>query len=127
VTIHKQTFAKVNVPVDGGMAGLINALALFPQLETVESCEGNTGRDSWVCFRYGEYWNERWKPIADFTFEFLAPNLAKMVGDSAEVRLRAATDGEEVFGELSVRPGTIEEVEAALRELAQLPEIHPRP
>jgi hypothetical protein len=127
VTIHKQEFAQVNVPVDKGVAGLISALSLFKQLETVESCEGKNGEGAWVCFRYGPYWKDHWKPLAEFVLGFLAPNLASLVGDSAEFRLRATTDGEEVLGELSVRPEAIMEVEAAVRELALHPDSQPRP
>ena len=63
---HKTEWVKVNVPVDSGVKGIVSALSDFIQLETVESCEGHNGDGSWVCFRYGSYWENSWCELADF-------------------------------------------------------------
>jgi hypothetical protein len=37
---HKHVLTKVNVGVDEGIAPVVEALSLFPDVHTVESCEG---------------------------------------------------------------------------------------
>jgi len=115
--MHQQVWAKVNAPVDKGVCGIVSALSAFESLETVESCEGGDGRGPWVCFRFGAYWRQPWQELADFVLGFLGPGLSARVGDDATVRIQM-TPGGQIFGELSVRPGAEERVEAALRELA---------
>lgn len=46
---HRQIFAKVNAPVDKGIANLVSALSEFPTLCTLSSCEGG----AFVTFRFG--------------------------------------------------------------------------
>ncbi len=113
---HTQTWAKVNAPVDTGVRGIVEALSLFPSLETVESCQGGDNSGPWVCFRYGCYWEHPWRDLADFVLGYMAPELAKMVGDAANVRIQTTPSGT-IFGELSIRPEAVPSVEAALREL----------
>lgn len=108
------------MPVDVGVRGLVEALSLFPTLETQESCEGDGERGPWVCFRYGDYWKDDWRSIAEFVLGFLGPELAERVGDSAEVSLRITSSGA-LLAALSVRPGCATPVETALRELAAQP------
>lgn len=116
--MHTQTWAKVNVPVDKGIQGLVSALSLFRELETVESCESTGNDGAWVCFRYGAYWRHPWHDLADFVLGYMAPSLREKVGDDASVRIQATPSGQ-VLGELSVRPEAVSNVETALRELAQ--------
>lgn len=113
---HPQTWVKVNAPVDCGVSGIVETLSLFPSLETIESCEGNTERGPWVCFRYGRYWEHPWRDLADFVLGYMAPKLTKTVGDDASIRIQVTPSGT-MFGELSVRPEAASNVEAALREL----------
>ena len=115
---HTQTWAKVNAPVDVGVRGIVEALSGFEQLETIESCEATTDRGLWVCFRYGAYWKHPWRDLADFVLGYIAPNLSRVIGDSANVRLQATSSGQ-VFGELSIRPEAVSEVETALKQLAR--------
>ena len=115
---HTQTWVKVNAPVDEGVRGIVSALAEFPALETVESCEGNEDEGPWVCFRYGRYWENPWKELSEFVLGTFAPALMEAVGDDASVRIQV-TPSKEVFGELSVRPGAASRVEAAIRSLAR--------
>jgi len=115
---HAQQWVKVNAPVDSGIAGIVSALAEFPSLETVESCEGNEKRAAWVCFRYGAYWKHAWHELSEFIIGILAPRLIDEVGDDASVKIQVTPSGQ-VFGELSVRPGAASRVEAAIRGLAR--------
>lgn len=123
---HEQIWVKVNVPVDKGVSGIVSILSLFPSLETVESCEHALDRGPWVCFRYGAYWEHPWRDLAEFVFGYMAPHLLQSVGDAANVRVQA-TPGGQFFGELSVRPEAVPEVETALRELASRLQRRPTP
>lgn len=114
---HKQVFVKVNAPVDVGVAGIVSALAGFDKLETVESCEKGSNESAWVCFLYGDYWEDPWRDLVEFAFGQLAPHLIAEVGDDAGVRVQSTPGG--VFGELTVRPGAETSVECALRTLAE--------
>jgi hypothetical protein len=114
---HDQTWVKVNAPVDSGIVRVVEALSLFPELETVESCEADRVNESWICFRYGQYWDNGWRELADFVFDFLAPQLFERVGDSVSIVLRPRESGV-ALADLSIRPESKREVELALRELA---------
>ncbi len=118
MTIHTQSFVKVNAPVDTGLEGIITGLASFPRLETFESCQGDDQRPAWVCFRYGEYWKHPWQELAEFVLGYLAPGLLSEVGDSVSVRIQAVSN-ENYLGEISIRPRAIGSVETALLKLAR--------
>ena len=115
---HEQVWVTVNAPVDKGVSGIISALSEFAGLETVESCESDIERRSWVCFRYGPYWKHPWRALADFVLGYMAPGLVAAVGDDANVRIQVTASGQ-IFGELSVRPGATHRVEMALHQLAR--------
>lgn len=110
---HEQVWTKVNAQVDRGIAPLISALSQFDALQTLSSCEGYEGRPATVSFRFGNSWKE----LTEFLFGFFGPRLAQKVGDSARVAAEVTTWGE-ALGSLSVRPGCVEKVEAAVSELA---------
>lgn len=61
--IHEQVITKVNIPVDRGVRPLVDALNEFPNVITVESCEGKDGEDAYVSFRVGDDWHE----LGEFT------------------------------------------------------------
>ncbi len=115
---HIIEWVKVNAPVDRGVKGIVFALSEFPRLETVESCEDNNTHGPWVCFRYGSYWNNDWRELANFVLGFLALRLNLLVGDDANLKIQSTPSGN-IFGELSVRPGAALRVEAALKKLSQ--------
>lgn len=115
---HKQTWVKINAPVDKEIVKLIEVLSSFPRLETVESCQGNANRSAWVCFRYGDYWLHPWRDLASFVLGYLGPGLAHMVGDNASVTLQVTEFGL-VQGELAVRPGATHATVSALRRLVR--------
>jgi hypothetical protein len=118
MTRHAQRWGKVNAPLDVGAKPLVEALSLFPQLETVESCEGSPSGGLWVCFRFGAYWEHPWWDLAEFVLGELGPVLSRDVGDGANVRVQVTASGL-VMGELSVLPGETKAVERCLRRLAR--------
>ncbi len=67
--MHEQTWVKVNIVVDKGIKGIIEALSTFPELEIIESCEGSNTQNAWVCFRYGRYWEHEWRDLVAFVFQ----------------------------------------------------------
>jgi hypothetical protein len=115
---HDQAWAKVNAAVDRGVVGLVEALSLFPDLETIESCEGDGSEAAWICFRYGHHWNDGWHELVDFVFDFLAPKLFERVGDSVTLVVRPR-EGGAALADFSVRLESKREVELALRDLAE--------
>jgi hypothetical protein len=125
MNVREQEWAKVNVPVDRGVAGLVSALSEFPGLEIIDSCEGSPGEPAWICFRFGRYWEtkEPWREIAEFALGFLTPKLFERVGDSAALTIGPTPSGG-MLADLAVRPGTQQEVQAALQAMAE--EYHRR-
>lgn len=116
--MHKQTWAKVNAPVDEGAKELIEALSSFPKLQTIESCQGNK-RGAWVCFWYGDYWENPWQELAEFVLGFLAPYLTSEIGDAISLVI-SVNEGGVPQGEIAVRYGAIREAVDALRKAHQL-------
>ena len=88
MTAHEQVWVKVNAPVDKGIADLVSALALFPKLQTIESCQGTKGR-AWVCFVYGEDWKE----LSNFVLGFIGPKITREFGDRVDLSIRVAEAG----------------------------------
>lgn len=113
---HQQVWAKVNVPVDEGVADLVAELSAFPGLQTIESCQRTPTQGAWVCFHYGAHWEHPWRDLATFVFDYLGPFLAQEIGDLANVTLRVTGCGG-VQGELAVRLGGLERTIRALRQL----------
>lgn len=112
---HPHTYASVNVKVDVGIAPIIDALAMFPALETIESCQGSDDHSvPWICFRYGE----NWRSLAEFVFSFFGPELMRRVNDAAAVSVRYWMGSGSVLAEMTVRPDGVEIVAAAIAEMA---------
>lgn len=115
--MHKQTWVKVNAPVDKGIKELVVALSAFPKLQTIESCQGE-GEGAWVCFWYGDYWSEKpHKDLADFVLGYLAPRLHEELGDSIVISIRVDSAGIPQ-GDFTVRPGALPNTLKVLRSLA---------
>jgi hypothetical protein len=121
---HTQAFTTVNAAVDAEMVALINALSQWPRLQTTKSCQGDENETAWVCFRYGEYWNEcvyysgarAWTVLTDFVFGFLAPKLDEKLGNKVSVLIRHSKG--KLQGELIIRPCcSIEDVTKAINEI----------
>jgi hypothetical protein len=111
---HKQTWVKVNARVDEEIAGLVETLSLFPKLQTIESCQGYGSRAAWVCFIYGECWED----LTQFVCGYLGVRLAETVGDTASLSIHVSESGT-IRGELSIRPGMIDATTSAIRQLAR--------
>ena len=116
MSVHKQVWTKVNAHVDIGIVGVVEALNMFPLLQTIESCEGTGGRP-WVCFSYGESEQQSWREVAEFTLGIFAPLLFEKVGDAAGVTLRPTVSGL-VLVELTVRPEGLKSVQKAIYDIA---------
>lgn len=116
-TTHKQTWIKVNTHVDGGIADLIVALNAFPQLQTIESCEGDASRGARVCFRYGEDHPTQWLDLANFVLGYFGPSLAIEIGDLATTSITVTSYGSS-HAELAIRPGAVAKATKAVRKLA---------
>jgi hypothetical protein len=117
MTAHQQVWAKVNAPVDRRVVGIVEALSLFPYLETIESCEGNGREAVWVCFKYGRYWDDPWRELAKFIFVYFAPTLGERVSDDASILLRPRPGGAAI-ADLSIRPEAKDRVEKVIRKMA---------
>lgn len=115
--MHKQTWARVNAPVDEEIKELVEALSSFPKLQTIESCQGDEQTGAWVCFWYGEYWENSWNELAAFVLRYLGPKLMAELGDRVSISIRVNTAGLPL-GELTIRPGAITRTARLLRELA---------
>ena len=111
---HKQKIVKVNAFVDVEIAEFVEALNLFPELQTFESCQGNGNESAWIGFFYGDW--QDWKCLADFVLGFLGPNLMEKVGDAVDVVIRVKTSGYPQ-GELWVRPGAIKNTTQTIKRL----------
>lgn len=116
--MHAQTWARVNAPVDSGVAPLVEALGRFKRLQTLESCEtGGVFGGPWVCFWYGAYWESPWRDLSEFVLGYLGPALAEQMRGDAKLSLSVTSAGR-IHGELEVRPGAVEATARALVQLA---------
>lgn len=116
---HEQVWAKVNAAVDEGIRPLIEALSLFPELQTASSCQGSADRPATVTFRYGlDSPGQGWRKLSEFVFGWFGPKLMSKIGDSASLSLDLTTWGEAV-GHLSVRPGCVQSVSEAVESIAK--------
>jgi len=114
---HEQAWIKVNMPVDKSISGLVNALNLFPKLQTIESCQGNSTNQPWVCFYYGEYWKHQWEELSNFVLGYLGPGIVrKKVSDVCNVSIKVTENGQ-ILGELFVNPDAIPIVTKAITKL----------
>ena len=87
-TGHKEIRIKVNVYVDSGVAPLVEALNLFPNIETLDSCEGTTENGAFVYFRCcGNSFEPRARETVDFVFQ-LSLALRSHPNPSTDYRLR---------------------------------------
>ena len=105
--------------MDTGIKDLVDALSAFPQLQTIESCQGDSEHEAWVCFYYGMH---PWRDLAKFLLGYLGPRLSREVGDRANVSIQVTESGQ-VRGELAIRPGATRVVIKALKGLLRACDI----
>ena len=115
--MHRQTWAKVNAPVDKRIRELVEALSAFPELQTIESCQRDKDTGAWVSFWYGDYWDNSWNALAAFVLGYLGPKLTCELGDRVTLSIQVNSAGLPL-GELIVRPGAITRTARLLRDLA---------
>jgi len=124
LAMHERVWAKVNVQVDAGVAGIVEALGAFPTLQTLESCEGSSDR-VWICFTYGNSWETSWREAAEFIFDFFAPRLFEIVGDAATIVMRPSAN-RGLLIDLSIRRSDVDPVRKAILELGREFTTHQR-
>jgi hypothetical protein len=113
--MHQQDLAKVNVLVDKALVELVEALNLFPALQTIESCQAANNKHPWIAFNYGKN-RRRWKDLTNFVFGYLGPKLAHAVGSSATLSV-VVTENGTIQGELSIRRDAVSSVTKAVVNL----------
>jgi hypothetical protein len=104
---------KVNAQVDAGVAPLIEALNSFPDIRTLESCEGNED-SAWVIFDAGE---GSWEPLAQFVFGAAAPALAESFGDRVNLLMTVSSSGM-YRAEMTVAKAVIPAVSKVIKQLS---------
>jgi hypothetical protein len=104
---HRQVWVKVNAPVDSGVADIISLLSEVPQLQTIDSCQGEEDDYAFVHFYLGD-----WKTTGKFIFDFLEPALRKI--DDTEVSLKVF-NASDPSGKIRFRAESKEEVHSALK------------
>lgn len=123
--MHKQVWAKVNAPVDEGVVNLIEALSSFPMLQTIASCQGDTGepvlgkngQPAKIFFHYGQHdYANPYRQIAEFVLGYLGPGLMRDLGDRIDIQLSVTTQYI-VMGVLTVRPGAMRRAVRAVKQL----------
>jgi hypothetical protein len=105
---HKQSWVKVNTPVDTGISEIVELLNRVPHLQTIASCQGWQGRaGAYVYFYYGD-----WRQISEFAFGRVAPALRGIEG--AEISVEVFNDSDPM-GKLSFRAEVTRPLASALK------------
>jgi len=75
---HRQVWVKVNAQVDERIAGLVSEMNTVPNLQTLESCQGEPTEGpngelkcAFVYFYFGD-----WQQISELAFNEMAPALS---------------------------------------------------
>ncbi len=116
--MHKQTWVKVNTLVDEGIADLVGLLSSFPELRTIESCQGDAEHPAIVFFSYADNGAEderSWQKLSEFTLGFLGPRLVRQLGDQVTLNITITSWGWPQ-GELIVRPGAMQKTLRAVKK-----------
>ncbi len=112
---HEQVAVKVNAWVDRGVAPLVEALAEFPGLISVESCQGGEvdAPDAYVTFVSGEGWQELGAFLAWFS---------SALGDQPyryRLSLVWHNGGSAPWAQVHVAPASIASLAAAVRTVSR--------
>lgn len=114
--MHKIAWAKVNVPVDEKIKDLIEALSLFPKLQTIESCQEFIKGKSYVCFQYGNHFTRHSKELTNFVFDFLGPRIVNILGDNIDISVRMGSNGK-IFAELVIQNKIINQLTRIIQNM----------
>jgi hypothetical protein len=111
MAMHPQTWIKTNTQVDTGIAEIVCLLNSVEGLETLQSCQGDTGgRDAYVYFVCGD-----WHRLSEFVFEKIGPALKSRVDEDATLIVEA-TSADAPMAKLSFRAEATDMVVSALKE-----------
>lgn len=108
---HRQTWIKVNAPIDAKIADLVSVLNSVDGLETLQSCQG--GPDvglGYVYFSLGE-----WENLCRFVFVRFAPHLRGYLGEDVKLEIIAAESSP--IAKLSFSADAVPLVTSALKEV----------
>lgn len=112
---HAEAFVKVNAAVDEGIVDLVEALSQFPELVTIESCQGDpAGVQAFVFFRFGS-----WRKCGEFLFDRLLPTLPPDLMASTAFTVTAYSS-DHALGQIYVDPAGIGSLASKVRELAMV-------
>ncbi|MFH2057232.1 MAG: hypothetical protein ABIJ61_14840 [bacterium] len=111
---HKQTWVKVNAPVDDGIASLVMALNEFEGIITVDSCQGTENEPAYVFFTcLGD---------GDSLYSFvskLAASLSAHLDSCSEWSLILEWAGaEQPLARLEIQPASVIRLAKEVREVA---------
>lgn len=110
MSIHPQTWVKVNAPVDAKIAELVRTLNHVEGLETLQSCQGETGgHHGYIYFSLG-----KWQNLCRFVFDDVAPRLNPYLGEDVKLEVIAA---ERPIAKMSFSAEAIARVTSALKEM----------
>jgi hypothetical protein len=110
--LHPQTWVKVNTTVDVDVADIIATLNTVEGLETLQSCQGDVGReDGYVYFANGD-----WRRLGEFVFEKIGPRLKERVDEDASLKVDATT-GDMPIAKLSFKAEATKLVASTLRDV----------
>src|SRR5438105_296471 len=108
---HEQTWVRVNVPVDVGVAEIVSLLNTVDGLETLQSCQGDAGRqEGYVYFAFGT-----WDKLCKFVFEKIGPVLKRRADEDARLVVEVSS-AESPMAKLSFRAEATDMVVSALKE-----------
>ena len=113
---HKQKWAKVNTPVDSGIAELIDVLSCFPRLQTTSSCQNISEGTAYISFYYGDHWKHPWRDLAEFVLGYIGPVFARRLGDRVNLSIYMPPSGQP-YAELTIRKGAMKGTIKVLRQL----------
>lgn len=109
--MHSQTWIKVNAPVDAAIAEIVSLLNAVDGLETLQSCQGEPGRNqAYIYFSLGE-----WQTLCGFVFSSIAPRLREYLGEDVKLEIIAAED--RPIAKMSFSAEAVPQVTSALKEV----------
>lgn len=106
--LQHQVWIKVNTHVDQGVAEIVELLSTVPNLQTVDSCQGDPG-EAYVYFRL-----EAWEALGKFLFEVIEPALRSEAECSASME---SLNGTGPLGKPGLGAESSSDVFSALKEV----------
>jgi hypothetical protein len=115
--MHTEISVKVNAYVDAGVAPLVEALNQFPEVVTLDSCEGSADSATYVCFAV------RGDAATGFTFvQCLSASLGNRLHSCCDysLQLEWGAGAEQPLARIVTQPHYVATLAAALAEIAPL-------